>query len=320
MSCADDVHAAICPAGPPLIVERTVTFGCSGEQLVGIISLPTIPAALGLLIIVGGPQYRVGSHRQFVLLARRLSTAGFPVMRFDYRGMGDSTGSAQTFEDTVPDITAALSAFQDACPVTKRFVLWGLCDAASAALLYRHATADARVKGVVLVNPWIRSDATLARTHVKHYYRQRIVELEFWKKLMNGNVSLLGALRSFSRAMVGARRTASDEAHSGYQRRMAEALETFPNPALIVLSGRDWTAKEFVEYWGLRTGWPRLLARENVECAHVSDADHSFSTAAARDTLETLTLDWLRRSFGVDWSEAAAGTPEAACEARTEAE
>lgn len=53
---------------------------------------------LGLLMVVGGPQYRVGSHRQFVLLARDLAAAGIPVFPFDYRGMGDSTGQARDFE------------------------------------------------------------------------------------------------------------------------------------------------------------------------------------------------------------------------------
>jgi len=49
-------------------------------------------ADTGVLIVVGGPQYRVGSHRQFVMLARFLADHGVPCMRFDYRGMGDVSG------------------------------------------------------------------------------------------------------------------------------------------------------------------------------------------------------------------------------------
>jgi len=55
-------------------------------------------AACGVLIVVGGPQYRVGSHRQFLLLSRRLAAEGHPVMRFDYRGMGDASGAMRGFE------------------------------------------------------------------------------------------------------------------------------------------------------------------------------------------------------------------------------
>ncbi|KAB8057318.1 hydrolase 1, exosortase A system-associated, partial [Janthinobacterium violaceinigrum] len=59
-------------------------------RLVGILSLPAAPGPRGVLIVTGGPQYRVGSHRQFVLLARALAAQGVPVLRFDLRGMGDS--------------------------------------------------------------------------------------------------------------------------------------------------------------------------------------------------------------------------------------
>ena len=45
-------------------------------------------ASRGMLIVVGGPQYRAGSHRQFTLLARDVAATGVPTMRFDYRGMG----------------------------------------------------------------------------------------------------------------------------------------------------------------------------------------------------------------------------------------
>ena len=76
-----------------MIKEKPFIFNCNNEKLVGIIHYPEKKPYFqkGLLIVVGGPQYRVGSHRQFVLLARNLSIAGIPVMRFDYRGMGDSS-------------------------------------------------------------------------------------------------------------------------------------------------------------------------------------------------------------------------------------
>ncbi len=87
---------------PMNFAERPVLFECEGEQLVGVIALPELRRAIAVLVVVGGPQYRAGSHRQFVLLARRLAAAGFPVLRFDYRGMGDSTGAARTFEECGP--------------------------------------------------------------------------------------------------------------------------------------------------------------------------------------------------------------------------
>jgi len=60
------------------VEERAFTFSCQGSELVGIAHLPAVEADRGVLIVVGGPQYRAGSHRQFLLLARELAREGVP--------------------------------------------------------------------------------------------------------------------------------------------------------------------------------------------------------------------------------------------------
>jgi hypothetical protein len=67
--------------------ERALAFPCGEDWLYGVLSLPQQPNPRGVLVIVGGPQYRAGSHRQFTLLARSLAAGGTPVMRFDYRAI-----------------------------------------------------------------------------------------------------------------------------------------------------------------------------------------------------------------------------------------
>jgi exosortase A-associated hydrolase 1 len=286
-----------------VIRETALTFDCEGKTLVGIVSEPTRHRCVGILVLVGGPQYRVGSHRQFLLLARRLAESGFPVMRFDFRGMGDSGGAKVDFTETVPDIAAALHAFKAACSSLENIVLWGLCDAASAALLYLRATSDARVRGLVLLNPWVRSEDTLAATHVKHYYTKRFVEREFWAKLVNGNIDFAKAFREFRgtlalflkghRVRVAARQSSGEQ----YQYRMAAAFADFSGPVLVILSGADYTAKEFIECTRSNPFWRGLVARPNVERIDLADADHTFSTSVWRKEVETLTIAWLQRSF-----------------------
>src|SRR5881398_3691346 len=92
--------------------EQAISIECEGDALVGILHEPTSPAEVGVVVIVGGPQYRVGSHRQFVLLARTLAAAGFAVLRFDYRGMGDSSGEQRSFEAASADIGTAVDVLQ----------------------------------------------------------------------------------------------------------------------------------------------------------------------------------------------------------------
>ena len=139
--------------------EEALRFTCLGDALLGIMTRPDVPATSGFIVVVGGPQYRVGSHRQFVLLSRRLAAAGYAVLRFDYRGMGDSSGQRRPFDSVSDDIAAAINALQTQQPSVHHITLWGLCDGASAALLYCQQTADPRVHSLCLLNPWVRSEA-----------------------------------------------------------------------------------------------------------------------------------------------------------------
>ena len=279
--------------------EHALLISRPDSTLVGVLSLPAQPAATAVVVVVGGPQYRVGSHRQFVLLARRLAAAGYAVLRFDYQGMGDSSGSAVDFLTATPDIAAAVQALQDRVPQAKNIVLWGLCDAASAALLYVQQTQDTRVTGLCLLNPWVRSATSLARTQVKHYYLQRVMQPEFWSKLLSGKVAL-GALSGLVKNIRTAFSAAgqAQTADGPFQQRMASAWKDFSGPILLLLSGNDFTAKEFLEYAGTDAAWSGAFQHPQLQRHDLPDADHTFSNAVAQTQVENMTLDWLSTHTG----------------------
>src|SRR5882672_7230784 len=104
-------------------VELPVLFHCEGDQLVGVLARPDQPRDVGVVVVVGGPQYRVGSHRQFILLARTLASEGIACLRFDYRGMGDSEGEARSFESVDADIACATAELTRLVPSVRRVVL-----------------------------------------------------------------------------------------------------------------------------------------------------------------------------------------------------
>ena len=106
--------------------DAVLQFNCDRNALIGLLSLPDQAPSHGVLIVVGGPQYRVGSHRQFTLLARDLAAQGIAAMRFDYRGMGDSEGALRNFDEVGDDVRAAVDAFFAALPSLKSVTLWGL--------------------------------------------------------------------------------------------------------------------------------------------------------------------------------------------------
>ena len=279
--------------------ETALVFGEPGARLVGVLTTPEVASPsrdLGLLVVVGGPQYRVGSHRQFVLLARDLAVAGFPVLRFDYRGMGDAEGDPATFEDTAPDIQRALAELLRECPQVQRVVLWGLCDGASAALLYLQRGGDPRIVGVCLLNPWVRTATGLARAQVRHYYGQRLFEREFWRKLLNGQVDIGATARELARKLAtifDGRVGGGESADESYPTRMAQGLTKGGGQVLLVLSGRDLVAQEFIDHTTADPQWRAALAAPGVQRLDLPLADHTCSSAEWRGWVAQATVRWL---------------------------
>ena len=280
--------------------ELPVIFDCAGERLLGVISVPNQPTDTGVLILVGGRQYRAGSHRQFVLLARRLASADFCCMRFDFRGMGDSTGEPQSFETADADIAAALAAFKAQCPHLKRVVLWGLCDAATAAVLYWQRTQDPFVAGLCLVNPWLRTEATLARTRVRHYYVERLLAPAFWRKLLSGGVGLKASISEYFDQWQASRRVAETRS-ADFITESLDGLRHFPGAMLVVLSGRDLVAREFMDTITAAQARAESLAlftAPHHKCQDILDADHTFSQSASSEAMEFAVLEWLEKTSG----------------------
>jgi exosortase A-associated hydrolase 1 len=273
--------------------ERAFAFPCGGDWLYGVASIPARPAKRGVLIVVGGPQYRAGSHRQFTLLARSLAANGIPAMRFDYRGMGDSEGAMRDFESVTDDIRAALDKFFTEVPDLEDVVLWGLCDGASAAAMY--APTDPRVAGLALLNPWVRTEDGVAKATIKHYYAARLVERSFWKKILGGRFVYRTAIRSFAELVHKAFAAQLEtEAALSLPDRMHAALRAFNGKVLVMLSGADLTAQEFADV-SATSKWDKLLKDSRFTRHTLPKADHTCSRREWHDQVTTWTGDWIRK-------------------------
>jgi exosortase A-associated hydrolase 1 len=275
--------------------DGALAFRCGDDWLYGILSRPAGECRRGVLVVVGGPQYRAGSHRQFTLLARTLAGRGIATLRFDYRGMGDSQGEMRDFETVQEDLRAAIDAFMEAMPGMQEVVLWGLCDGASAIAMY--AGNDPRVSGVVLLNPWVRTTDGLARTTLRHYYGSRLRDGAFWRQLMRGRLNLgrsVGSMLSLVRAAyASASEAEQDRAHS-LPDRMHAGIRNFSGPVLVIIGGADLTGREFCDLADATSSWKRLMTLSRVTRREISKADHTFSRRVWRDQVADWTCDWLR--------------------------
>jgi hypothetical protein len=99
-----------------------------------------------------------------------------------------------------------------------------------------YAPGDARVTGLVLANPWVRTQTSEAQAYMRHYYGARVLSRDFWRKLASGGVHPLASLRSLCAYLRSAlsRGGGSPEVSTPFPARMLEGLERFRGRVLLV--------------------------------------------------------------------------------------
>lgn len=283
------------------MVESAVVIHAGDHQLAGVLHQAEQPKDVAVLVIVGGPQTRIGSHRQFVLLARQLALGGYSTMRFDYYGMGDSEGEQSNYLDVSDDVGAAIEKLKSETGA-KRVVLWGLCDAVTSSLLYCLRKDCADIAGIIMLNPWVRSEQTEAQAMAKHYYLQRLRDPAFWRKLLRFDVNFNDSFGSLIRILRSALKGASAPAEpqgieattaENYVTHMLAGLQKYRGRVLLVLSGDDLTASEFQVLVKGSDAWQSALDKTVTQTVHMHDANHTFSTATWREQVEKACLAWL---------------------------
>jgi len=288
-----------------------VAFRCGDAEMAGIVHRGTAEARLGVVIVVaGGPQYRAGAHRQFVSLARLLAAHGYPVLRFDLRGMGDSTGQHLGYQQSRQDIRSAVDELMRLEPSLRQVALFGECESASGILFY--ASQDERVRQIALANPWVRTTEVQAEAILKHYYMDRLKSREFWRRLLKGQFNVGESLRSFVdvvrnywRGQAAKRADLNalgvpDFDHLPLPAKTAEGLRRFRGPVLVLMSGRDLIAREFDEVTKSHEAWKGLLSDPRIRRKDIADADHTFSKPEAKAEAQGTLLDWLAQGTATE--------------------
>ncbi|PKI17790.1 hydrolase 1, exosortase A system-associated [Colwellia sp. 12G3] len=280
------------------MIEQGVIFNSNGKQLVAIEHLPEPShqrqTKKGVIIVVGGPQTRVGSHRLFVDLARALANEGIAVFRFDYSGAGDSEGVVSTFTKIQEDIDAAIKTFQQRHSDINELTLWGLCDAASAILLYLNENPQqANIKHLFLVNPWVRQVHTQAKTYLRSYYIKRFLSTAFWKKLLSGKVKA----KSVFTEVQGFHQQSQEniDTQDNFVTQMLQGLNKFSGQCELLLSGNDLTADEFRLLVKSNKHWRGVTARDTIHMKIIHQADHTFSQRDKKSQLIKLVCKVLMR-------------------------
>ena len=249
-------------------MRRVIAFPCEGEALIG--SLDGAAGGVGLLIVSGGNEVRVGAHRGMAALAASVAAAGFPVFRFDRRGVGDSSGENRGFRESGRDIAAAAAAFQAEAGVT-RIVGFGNCDAASALALFGWA---AEIDALILANPWVvePADDLPPSAAIRARYAAKLGDPAEWRRLVSGAVSPGKLARGLARAA----RPQAAEVDT------LAAIAAWGDAAIVILAARDATALAYAN-----------AAKRMPAAVTLDTASHSFADAG--DPLAEAVIAALKR-------------------------
>jgi uncharacterized protein len=166
--------------------------------------------------------------------------------------------------------------------------------------MYCARQQDTRVSGLCLANPWLRSAEGLAKTHVKHYYRQRLMQREFWIKLLTGGVAAKALRELGANLRLSLQRDSAESSRQhtpeDFRSVMARGWHGFQGPVLLLSSRDDYTAREFIEGVKSQPAWKGALDKPSLKHVNLPEADHTFSSSAWRVLMEAAVVDWLHTS------------------------
>jgi exosortase A-associated hydrolase 1 len=261
-------------------MRQMISFLCGDDLLAGTLDTGDLP--IGIIIVSGGNEIRGGAFAGQATMAAHFAVLGYPVFRFDRRGVGESEGLNTGFENSADDIAAAVAAFRNAAPGIERIVAFGNCDAASALALFHHKLS---IDALILANAWVietpSGDADQSPAPNANAIRAR-----YWARLKNPRslIDLLTGKIDLRKLAGGLASAARKQPVSGLAARLATALARSVIPTTVLVAQRDTTAMAFMGAWQSEI-FADVRARPDVRLAQFDSASHGFADAASRHWL-----------------------------------
>ncbi len=278
--------------------EQPAKFGPE-RSLIGVLGRgrsrldPSRPA---VVFLNAGSLHSVGPHRLNVDLARHLSSHGFPTLRFDLRGLGNSrkTPFEQPDDARAPeDVSAALDWLCSEVGASS-FVLVGLCRGATTA--FRSGLVDPRVQGLVLINGTYPiappNDVPVGAPKLRaraRYYGQQLRDWESWGRLLTGKSNLPALLRFMYRWP----RHLLQSSHSDPDGETEAAWESLLERTRVLLVFAEGSDSLDAYRLGLEKVVGKLSPHPNLQLRFFESADHTFTPLASQRALIGSVSDWL---------------------------
>jgi pimeloyl-ACP methyl ester carboxylesterase len=298
----------------------------AGLRLFGMLHQPAVPreGAETVLILSPGVKMRVAPHRLYNKLAERFVAMGYPVLRFDFHGLGDSEGAAPEtlladfygatqLGRYVGDTLAAMDWMQRTYG-TSRFIAAGLCGGALTGLLT--AAHDPRIVALCAISIPVILDgsdrdparymtaAQLTATRTGYFRKLRVAEWRSWVRLLTFRSDFRMIARALFKpiqARIRRSKSTPENARAAVQPDntnplFAPAFRSMVSTSrhvLLVFAESDRLFWEFEEKF-LRRHGPSLEPHTAWYRVHVTpQANHIFSSSEWQEDLFEQCCGWL---------------------------
>ncbi len=272
-------------------LEYPTYFPAGEETLFGILTEPVgDPNGVNVLTLCGGG-WIPGSHRgsMWVRLGREYAEAGYRSFRFDYHGVGESTGDVR-FDMNLPlikDARAALSTLADGS--SGRSVVVGTCFGGRTAGALAAVTRPAGVAFLAVPVLGAKSTGELMRRAASPRVLRNVFKAEhrrqYWKIIVRRFKRIKNAVASRGSHGIEGKRMFIDD---------FEVLVRREIPCLLAYGSDDPEYAEFLE----ASADGRLAraiekAGDLVQVVVVPGQMHGFASAEAQQHVIDVVREWL---------------------------
>ncbi len=297
-------------------------------DLFGIMTEPVEPSTKlpWIVMINAGAAYRIGPGRIHVAMARQLAALGYPCLRLDINGIGDSV----VVDPEKENDTYAATAFRDVGLVCdylnvqqpgRPIVLLGLCSGAYVAFQAAAQLPHPAIIESILINPLVffwKEGMTINDTNTDQLvawreYWNAIFKWSQWKMLLTGKTRtgftgslkrfaghLMPRLQRFGSLMAATEKpeTQSGCGHPARKDLPGDLSRVAAAERTLAMFVSDNDPGYFLLMYQARRKAKQLMKQGRLQCHFIANADHTFSTAQARQTFYQSLTGYLHQRFG----------------------
>lgn len=290
----------------------------------GIITTPISEnhSETGIILLPAGLKYRCGPQRFYVFIARYLAERGYPVLRFDPVGIGESDGElpvvphAEIFrsieQGRFVDDAILASEWMKKCFGIKKVIVGGICGAAITSQLAAVEKIGV-INGIISINTAVSNAGTstantmvLGNAQVKknsRAYLKKILSLHAWSRIFKGTSDYKSILKTLYTLVINrlTYRTKKIiiEPHPNENPKFIKSFQLSEQLGIrhfLLFSGNDNRWSEFQDII-LNRYLDSCMESNNYKIDVIPDANHELHLKEWQLQAMNKIYDWLQDSF-----------------------